>query len=290
MRLENSSRNRITQKLELLSGSVCLWLTEGTKLNPLLIMITRRQAIKTTALASAAIATIPGAMAQQMGGDPRGMDWALVSTAPAPFALPPLPYDYNALEPIIDTETMHIHHDKHHAAYITNLNKAVAEVPELSNKSIIDLLRDLDSVPEKIRTAVRNNGGGHYNHSLFWKMMKPGGGGEPTGDLAKAIDTAFGSFATFKEDFSKAALGQFGSGWAWLVLVLDGGALKVDPTPNQDTPLSSGKMPLLGIDVWEHAYYLKHQNKRVDYIAAWWDVVNWDFVAARLSFGKQLSA
>ncbi len=256
-------------------------------------MMTRRQAIKTTALASAAIAVIPSAMAQQpspmlQGGQPMIQNEILISTAPAPFTLPPLPYDYDALEPHIDAETMHIHHDKHHAAYIANLNKAVAEFPELGNKSLGDLVKNPDSVPEKVRTAVRNNGGGHYNHSLFWKMMKPNGGGEPTGDLAKAIDTAFGNFSAFKEAFGKAALGQFGSGWAWLVL--DGGAVKIEPSPNQDTPLSSGQIPLLGIDVWEHAYYLKHQNKRADYIAAWWNVANWDFAAARFDAGSKLSA
>lgn len=252
-------------------------------------MMTRRQAIKTTALASAALATIPAVMGQGMSSPPpeSPMD-ILISTAPAPFVLPPLPYDYSALEPMIDTETMHIHHDKHHAAYVTNLNKAVAETPELATKSVGDLLKNLDAVPEKVRNAVRNNGGGHYNHSLFWKMMKPNGGGNPTGDLAKAIDSSFGSLSTFKEGFGKAALSQFGSGWAWLVF--DNGALKIEPSPNQDTPLSTGKIPLLGIDVWEHAYYLKHQNKRADYINAWWNVVNWDFVAARFSAGATLSA
>ncbi len=249
-------------------------------------MMTRRQALKTTALASAAIATIPTALAQQGGGlrPEMPMTGALLDTAPAPFTLPPLPYDYDALEPFIDTETMHIHHDKHHAAYIANLNKAIAEFPDQGNKSVEDLLKNLDAVPEKIRTAVRNNGGGHENHSLFWQMMKPGGGGEPSGDLAKAIDSTFGNFSTFKETFSKAALGQFGSGWAWLVL--DGGNLKIESSPNQDTPLSSGQTPLLGLDVWEHAYYLKHQNKRGDYIAAWWNVTNWDFVASRFNPGS----
>jgi Fe-Mn family superoxide dismutase len=262
------------------------------------IMMTRRQAIKTTALASAAIATIPVAFAQQGGGlrPEMPMPRDLIDTAPAPFTLPPLPYDYDALEPFIDTETMHIHHDKHHAAYIANLNKAVAQFPDQGNKSVEDLLKNLDTVPEKIRTAVRNNGGGHYNHSLFWQMMKPGGGGEPSGDLAKAIDSNFGNFSTFKETFSKTALGQFGSGWAWLVLVGgtlkiqargDKGTLKIEASPNQDTPLSSGQTPLLGLDVWEHAYYLKHQNKRVDYIAAWWNVTNWDFVASRFNPGSR---
>jgi superoxide dismutase, Fe-Mn family len=238
-------------------------------------MMNRRQAIKTTTLASAALATLPGAIAQM------DMPPTLISTAPQPFTLPPLPYPYDALEPHIDARTMEIHHDKHHAAYVANLNKAVADFPDLGKKSVEDLMKELNAVPEKIRTAVRNNGGGHYNHSLFWQMMKKDGGGEPTGELAKAMDTAFASFASFKENFSKAALGQFGSGWAWLVS--DGGKLKIEPSPNQDTPLSMGQTPLLGLDVWEHAYYLKYQNKRADYITAWWNVVKWDFVAERYS-------
>jgi superoxide dismutase, Fe-Mn family len=240
-------------------------------------MMTRRQAMKTTALASAALATLPGAIAQTN------------STAPAaapsgPFTLPPLPYAYDALEPFIDAQTMQIHHDKHHAAYVANLNKTVAGVNIDKTLTLEILMKDLNSVPENVRTAVRNQGGGHYNHSLFWQMMKKNGGGEPTGELSKAIDTNFGSFSTFKDNFSKAALGQFGSGWAWLVL--DGSALKIEPTPNQDTPLSSGKTPLLGIDVWEHAYYLKYQNKRADYITAWFNVVNWDFVSDRYAKSK----
>ena len=258
--------------------------------------MTRRQAIKTTALASAALATLPSAIAQPTGGQRAtqlpgeigqpALQQSLITTAGSgPFILPPLPYDYDALEPHIDAQTMQIHHDKHHAAYIANLNKAVATgLPTTTTPAVETLLKDLNAVPESIRTAVRNNGGGHYNHSLFWQMIKKGGGGEPTGDLAKAIDTAFGSFSTFKDNFSKAALGQFGSGWAWLIL--DGSAVKIEPTPNQDSPLSSGKTPLLGIDVWEHAYYLKYQNKRADYITAWWNVVNWDFVADRYAKAK----
>ncbi len=240
-------------------------------------MMTRRQALKTTALAGAAIAALPNAFAQDLPVH----DKALISTAtPAgPFTLPPLPYAYDALEPHIDAETMRIHHDKHHAAYVANLNKAVAGIDLGGKVTIEDLLRDLNSVSENIRTAVRNNSGGHYNHLLFWQMMKKNGGGEPTGELAKAIDASFGSFNAFKEQFTKSAMTQFGSGWAWLVL--DGKALKIGPTPNQDTPLSSGKTPLLGLDVWEHAYYLKYQNKRADYVSAWWNVVNWDFVAGR---------
>jgi len=207
-----------------------------------------------------------------------------VSTAPQPFKLPPLPYAYDALEPHIDARTMEIHHDKHHATYVANLNKAVADYPDLGKKSVEDLMKDLNAVPEKIRTAVRNQGGGHYNHSLFWQMMKKDGGGEPTGNLTKAIDANFGSFGEFKGSLSKAALGQFGSGWAWLVM--DGKQLKIEPSANQDTPLSSGKTPLLGLDVWEHAYYLKYQNKRADYITAWWNVVNWDFVSERYAKAK----
>jgi Fe-Mn family superoxide dismutase len=203
----------------------------------------------------------------------------LISTTSEPFTLPPLLYAYDALEPYIDAETMHIHHDKHHAAYVANLNKAVVDYPDLGKKSIEDLMKDLNDIPEKIRITVRNNGGGHYNHSLFWQMMKPGGGGEPSGDLAKAIDAGFGSFSAFKEQFTKAAMTQFGSGWAWLVL--DDGKLKIEDTPNQDSPISQAKPVLLGLDVWEHAYYLKNQNRRADYVTAWWNVVNWDFVSER---------
>lgn len=252
-------------------------------------MMTRREALKTAAVAATAAAVVPNVVAQ-------------TAAAPfEPFKLPPLPYAVDALEPHIDAKTMEIHHDRHHKAYVDNLNKALVDFSPLAQKPIEDLLTELNTpaVPEKIRTAIRNNGGGHYNHSLFWQMMKKNGGGEPKGDLAKAIDASFGSFSAFKENFSKAGLGQFGSGWAWLVL--EGKALKITPTPNQDSPLSPGllptevndsagkkltmihhgQQPLLGIDVWEHAYYLKYQNKRADYIAAWWNVVNWDFVAER---------
>jgi len=235
-------------------------------------MMTRRQAMKSTALASAALATLPGALAQPNTAAP---------AASGPFTLPPLPYAFDALEPFIDARTMEIHHDKHHAAYVANLNKAVAGFPELESKSVEELVRDLDSVPEKIRTAVRNNGGGHYNHSLFWQMMQKDGGGEPRGELARAIAVKFGNFAEFKKGLTKAALGQFGSGWAWLTL--DGKELRIESTPNQDTPKSQGRQPLLGIDVWEHAYYLKYQNLRADYVGAWFDVINWDFVADRYS-------
>ena len=242
--------------------------------------MTRRQAIKSTAIAGAAFATLSDAIAQAPAPINSGQP-LITTTAGGPFVLPPLPYDYDALEPHIDARTMEIHHDKHHAAYVANLNKAVTDHPDLGKKPIEELMRDLSAVPENIRTAVRNNGGGHCNHSLFWQMMKKDGGGEPTGDLAKAIDAAFGNFSTFRENFGKAGLGQFGSGWAWLVL--DGKTLKIEPTPNQDTPLSTGKTPLLGVDVWEHAYYLKYQNKRADYINAWWNVVNWEFVAGQFA-------
>ena len=196
-----------------------------------------------------------------------------------PFTLPPLPYPNDALEPHIDAKTMEIHHTKHHQAYVNNLNAAIEKAPELAGKSLDDLMRDINSVPESVRTAVRNNGGGHWNHSLFWQLMGPGKGGEPTGKLGDAIRTAFGDFAKFKEQFAAAGAGRFGSGWAWLVN--DGGKLSITSTPNQDNPLMEGKNAILGLDVWEHAYYLKYQNKRPDYITAWWNVVNWAEVAKR---------
>ena len=195
------------------------------------------------------------------------------------FTLPNLPYAPEALEPHIDAQTMQIHHGKHHQAYVNNLNAAVEKAPELANKSLDDLMRGINSVPESVRTAVRNNGGGHWNHSMFWQIMGPGKGGEPTGKLADAIKSAFGDFAKFKEQFAAAAAGRFGSGWAWLVN--DGGKLSITSTPNQDNPLMEGKNAILGLDVWEHAYYLKYQNKRPDYVTAWWNVVNWDEVAKR---------
>jgi Fe-Mn family superoxide dismutase len=197
-----------------------------------------------------------------------------------PFTLPALPYAYDALEPHIDARTMEIHHTKHHQAYVNNLNAAIEKAPELANKSLDDLMRGIASVPESVRTAVRNNGGGHWNHSLFWQLMGPGKGGEPTGKLADAIKSAFGDFAKFKEQFAAAGAGRFGSGWAWLIT--DGGKLSITSTPNQDNPLMEGKTAILGLDVWEHAYYLKYQNRRPDYIAAWWNVVDWEAVAGRL--------
>ena len=193
--------------------------------------------------------------------------------------LPALPYAFNALEPHIDARTMEIHHDKHHQAYVNNLNAAIEKAPELAGKSLDDLMRGINSVPESVRAAVRNNGGGHWNHTMFWEIMGGGKGGEPTGKLGDAIKSAFGDFSKFKEQFAAAGTGRFGSGWAWLIN--DGGKLSITSTPNQDNPLMDGKTAILGLDVWEHAYYLKYQNKRPDYIAAWWNVVNWDAVAKR---------
>ena len=201
------------------------------------------------------------------------------------FELPPLPYSEDALEPHVDARTMSIHHDKHHAAYTNNLNSALEGHADLAGKSIEALLGDLNAVPEAIRTAVRNNGGGYANHNLFWEIMGPGGGGEPSGDLAAAIADAFGSFTAFKEQFAKAATTRFGSGWAWLYVGQDG-KLAIGSTPNQDTPLMEGNTPILGLDVWEHAYYLNYQNRRPDYIAAWWNVVNWDAVAQKYAAAK----
>ena len=188
--------------------------------------------------------------------------------------LPPLPYDKAALEPHIDAATMEIHHGKHHNAYVTNLNNAIAGKADLEALSIDELVKSLDKVPQDIAGPVRNNGGGHWNHTFFWNIMAPNAGGAPTGDVAKAIDDAFGSFDAFKEGFTKAAVGRFGSGWAWLVKTADG-KLEITSTPNQDNPFMEGKHPIIGLDVWEHAYYLKYQNRRPDYISAWWNVVNW---------------
>jgi Fe-Mn family superoxide dismutase len=240
-----------------------------------MIMMTRREALQTTALITAgAVMAGPAlstARAQAAAAAPTG-----------PHKLPALPYPFDALEPHIDAQTMQIHHDKHHQTYVTNLNKALVGHDDLAKKPVQDLVRDLNRVPEDIRTAVRNSGGGHYNHSLFWQMLKKGGGGEPRGELKKAIDSKFGSFDKFKEEFTGAATKVFGSGWAWLTL--DGKELKVESSPNQDSPLTQGRLPLLGIDVWEHAYYLKYQNRRPDYIAAFYNVINWDFVTER--FGQ----
>ncbi len=202
------------------------------------------------------------------------------------FELPSLPYSEDALEPHIDARTMSIHHDKHHAAYTNNLNSALEGHADLAGKSIEALLGDLNAIPEAIRTVVRNNGGGYANHNLFWETMGPDAGGAPTGDLAAAIDDAFGSFTAFKEQFAKAATTRFGSGWAWLYVGRDG-KLAIGSTPNQDTPLMEGNTPLLGLDVWEHAYYLNYQNRRPDYITAWWNVVNWNAVAERYAAAQK---
>jgi superoxide dismutase, Fe-Mn family len=260
-------------------------------------MMTRRQAIKTTAIATTACATILPALAADTT-----TPLSAVPASTAPFTLPPLPYAFDALEPHIDARTMEIHHDKHHQAYVTNLNKALAGHADLEKKTLEDLLQNLHKLPESIRTAVQNNGGGHYNHSLFWQMMKKDGGGEPKGELASAIDKKFKSFSAFKDELSKAAISRFGSGWAWLVVGPDK-QLAIMSTANQDTPISLGlgspgttagaealqkrfamnfhHSPLLGIDVWEHAYYLKYQNRRPDYVAAFFNVINWDFVSDR---------
>lgn len=200
------------------------------------------------------------------------------------FELPSLPYAYDALEPYIDKETMNIHHTKHHNTYVTNLNKALEGHPELLAKTVEEVISNLEAIPEDIRTAVRNNGGGHANHSLFWQILAPNAGGEPTGALADAINGKFGSFANFKEEFSNAAAGRFGSGWAWLAV--HNGQLEVYSTANQDSPLMEGKTPILGIDVWEHAYYLKYQNRRPEYIANFFNIINWDEVAKRFEAAK----
>jgi Fe-Mn family superoxide dismutase len=229
--------------------------------------ITRRDAVKTIALAAAG-AAMTGRRAEAQ------------APAAGPFTLPDLPYAFDALEPHIDAQTMQIHHGKHHAAYIAKLNEAVAKHPALAARPVENLVRDLASIPEDIRTAVRSHGGGHANHALFWTCLKPGGGGEPAGKLAETLTSTFGSFAGFRDQFKKAALGVFGSGWAWLSLDA-GRKLLIESTPNQDTPLSAGREPLLGLDVWEHAYYLRYQNRRADYADAFFNVVDWSFVARR---------
>lgn len=239
--------------------------------------MTRRQAIKTTVVAAAAAASLSPVVAQTPT-PPAGFKFE-------PYPLPALPYALDALEPHIDARTMEIHHDRHHKAYVDNLTKALLDRSDLAKKPIDKLIAELNQEPEQIRTTIRNNGGGHYNHSLFWQTMKKDGGGEPKAELAKAIEASFGNFARFKEDFGKAATSRFGSGWAWLTLHQN--KLEIVSTANQDNPIMGKTLagcegiPLLGLDVWEHAYYLKYQNKRADYIAAWWNVVNWEFVAER---------
>ncbi|HEY3282959.1 MAG TPA: superoxide dismutase [Armatimonadota bacterium] len=202
----------------------------------------------------------------------------------AEHSVPPLPYDYAALEPYIDTLTMQIHHDKHHAAYVNNLNAALKDHPDLQSKSVEDLLAGINQVPEAIRTAVRNNGGGHANHTMFWEIMKPGGAQQPSGALAEAINSTFGDLDALKAKVNDAGAKRFGSGWSWLVL--GGGKLEVLSTANQDSPIMNNQTPILGVDVWEHAYYLKYQNRRPDYLTAWWNVVNWDEVSKRYNAAK----
>jgi len=199
-----------------------------------------------------------------------------------PFELPPLPYAFDALEPHIDAKTMEIHHDKHHAAYVNNANAALEKYPELAKKSVEDLLWSIGSVPEEIRTVIQNNAGGHSNHSIFWTIMGPGGGGNPVGRIADSLKTTFGGYDAFKEQLTKAAVGRFGSGWAWLV-VDKAGKLSIKAYPNQDSPYMEGLTPILGVDVWEHAYYLKYQNRRADYVAAWFNTLNWKTIDARFS-------
>src|SRR5437660_6318530 len=202
------------------------------------------------------------------------------------FELPPLPYDYSALEPYIDTQTMQLHHDEHHQAYVTALNNALKDQAQFASLSLEDLMRRINEVPESIRTAVRNNGGGHINHTMFWQIMKPNGGGEPTGAIASAIQSAFGSFDAFKTAFNDAGAKRFGSGWVWLVLD-SSGKLHVTSTANQDSPFMEGRYPVMGNDVWEHAYYLKYQNRRPEYLNAWWNVVNWDEISRRYEQGRR---
>lgn len=234
-----------------------------------------------TTLATPVLAALTGA-AEKAATKPVDVPTSSGSAAASgPYKLPPLPYAYDALEPHIDATTMKIHHDKHHAAYVSKLNDAVKDHPDLASKSVEELIKNLSTIPEKIRNDVRNQGGGDLNHTMFWESMTPGGAKEPSGELAKAIDAAFGSFADMKKKFEEAGAKRFGSGWAWLVKSADG-KLEILSTANQDNPITDGKTPLLGNDVWEHAYYLKYQNKRADYLAAWWNVVNWDKVAARL--------
>jgi Fe-Mn family superoxide dismutase len=237
------------------------------------MLLTRRQMLVAAGAGAAALALAPR---------------TVLADGPTGYELPKLPYDYDFLEPHIDAETMKIHHDLHHKAYVDNLNAALENQPDLKKMSVEDLLRNIDKVPMDIKQKVINNGGGHANHTLFWTVMAKegkGGGGQPKGDLAKAIDQAFGSFDKLKEQLSTAAVGQFGSGWGWLVV--DKGALKVVPAPNQNSPLMQGATPILGVDVWEHAYYLKYKNKRADYVKAWWNVVNWDNVAERYKMASK---
>lgn len=242
-------------------------------------MMTRREALKKAALATVACAATSALNTVRAESASATSNIDALTTPKGPFWLAPLPYAYDALEPFIDAETMRIHHDVHCAAYVGNLNKAVTD-PKIASWPIDRLLRNLDAAPENVRAAIRNYGGGHYNHSIFWKMMKKNGGGEPGASLAEAIQNTFVSFTGFKDIFTKAALGQFGSGWTWLTS--DGkGSIRIENTSNQDSPISQGRMPLLGIDLWEHAYYLKYQSDRAEYIKAWFNVVNWEYASER---------
>ncbi|MDJ0734613.1 MAG: superoxide dismutase [Nostocaceae cyanobacterium] len=239
--------------------------------------------------ASASVFALDGcATAQENPPNPTPTPTTPPSQPEGAIKLPPLPYAKDALEPHIDAKTMEFHHDKHHAAYVRNLNAALDKHPELKSKTVEDLLQKLDNVPADIRTTVRNNGGGHVNHSMFWKIMTPNGGGEPTGAIADAIQENFGSFAELKKQFNQAGAKRFGSGWVWLVRTQDG-KLEVISTANQDSPLSQGKYPIMGNDVWEHAYYLKYQNRRKDYLEAWWNVVNWDEINQRFDEAKKFA-
>lgn len=241
-------------------------------------MMNRRQALRAVTLTSVAALSSRWLAGREASAQPPAPSGA--APAGEPYTLAPLPYPAAALEPHVDAATMEIHHDKHHAAYVRNLNAAVARYPELGVRPVEQLLRELDALPEDIRTTVRNNGGGHANHSLFWNSLSPQGGGEPHGALGEAIQTSFGGFGALQESLAKAAMGVFGSGWAWLSLGRDG-ALVVEGLPNQDSPLLHGRTPLFGIDVWEHAYYLRYQNRRADYVKALWNVVDWSHVGAR---------
>src|SRR5262245_29694596 len=257
-------------------------------------MMNRRQALRALALSAAAVPAASLAWSQSVlppatkppAAPPLPSPGPAKPAEPAagPFVLPPLGYGYDALEPHIDAQTMQIHHDKHHAAYVANLNKAVAAQPELGKKSVEELLRDLSAVPEAVRTAVKNQGGGHANHTLLWTSMRKGGATGPSGALAEAINKAFGGFPAFQEKLTAAAASVFGSGWAWLTV--QGAQIAIETTPNQDSPISTGRTPLLGIDVWEHAYYLKYQNRRAEYLAAFLQVVDWDAVSARYTKAK----
>ncbi len=245
------------------------WLTFAVILSVALVLGISRSSIVSTATNLTAGETSPLLASAFTAPDPSGE-----------FVLPPLAYDYDALEPYIDEQTMMLHHDKHHASYVKNLNDAIADYPELQGKTVETLLQDLETIPEAIRTTVQNNGGGHANHTMFWETMTPDGQSVPSGAIAQAIDTQFGDFATFQTAFNTAGKKQFGSGWAWLV-INPAGELEITATANQDSPISAGSQPLLGNDVWEHAYYLNYQNKRSDYLDAWWNTVNWDVVNSR---------